>query len=57
MQTWSFITKGASDVLWQHCKETGLPYLMLLTPLVKEKAQTVKWAFHLDENVETAVSF
>lgn len=57
MQTWSFITKGASDALWQHCKETGLPYLMLLTPLVKEKAQTVKWAFHLDENVETAVSF
>ena len=52
VQTWSFITKGASDALWQHCKETGLPYLMLLTPLVKEEAQTIKWAFRLDENIE-----
>ncbi len=56
-QTWSFITKGASDVLWQDCKETGLPYLMLLTPLIKEKSQTIKWAFRLDENVETGVTF
>ncbi len=52
VQTWSFITKGASDVLWQHCKETGLPYLMLLTPLAKEEPQTIKWAFRLDENIE-----
>ncbi len=47
-QIWRFIASGCENIICQTSAETGLSYLLLLTPLVADKSHTIKWAFHLE---------
>lgn len=45
---WRFIASGCENIICQTSAETGLSYLLLLTPLIADKSHTLKWAFRLE---------
>ena len=47
-QVWRFIASGCDNIICQTSPETGLSYLLLLAPLIPNKANMFKWAFRLE---------